>query len=172
MSIRNGLLSDIPAIMANEQIPEYRQYIGSWTFEEHRSAMESADVEYLVTVRGDVLAGFAIVQDLQSGNRCILLRRIAVDAPRRDLGRELLQSTMDRVFRHHGAHRLWLDVFVTNTRARRLYASLGFREEGVLRDAILRDGEFHSQVLMSLLEHEYTERQPQTAKAVTLPDAD
>jgi diamine N-acetyltransferase len=172
MSIRNGLLSDIPAIMAIEQIPEYRQYIGSWTFEEHRSAMESADVEYLVAVRGDVLAGFAIVQDLQSGNRCILLRRIAVDAPRRDLGRELLQSTMDRVFRHHGAHRLWLDVFVTNTRARRLYASLGFREEGVLRDAILRDGEFHSQVLMSLLEHEYTERQPQTAKAVTLPDAD
>jgi RimJ/RimL family protein N-acetyltransferase len=79
---------------------------------------------------------------------------------------------MDRVFRHHGAHRLWLDVFVTNTRARRLYASLGFREEGLLRDAILRDGEFHSQVLMSLLEHEYTERQPQTAGAVTLPGAE
>jgi RimJ/RimL family protein N-acetyltransferase len=172
MSIRTGLLSDIPGIMAIEQIPEYRQYIGSWTFEEHRSAMESADVEYLVVVREDVLAGFAILQGLQSEHRCILLRRIAVSARRRGLGRELLQSAMDRVFRHHGAHRLWLDVFVTNTRARRLYASLGFREEGLLRDAILRDGEFHSQVLMSLLEHEYTERQPQTAGAVTLPGAE
>jgi hypothetical protein len=27
-------------------------------------------------------------------------------------------------------------------------------------------------VLMSLLEHEYTERQPKTAGAVTLPDAE
>jgi diamine N-acetyltransferase len=172
MSIRVGRLSDIPEIMAIEQIPEYRQCISSWTYEEHCSAMESADAEYLVAAPEDVLAGFAILQGIQSEHRCILLRRIAVSAQRRGLGRELLQSVMDRAFRHHGAHRLWLDVFVTNTRARRLYASFGFREEGLLRESILRDGEFHSQVLMSLLEHEYTERQPKTAGAVTLPDAE
>ena len=172
MSIRVGRLSDIPGIIAIEQIPDYRQYIGSWTFEEHRRTMESADVEYLVAVREDVLAGFAILQGLRSEHRSILLRRIAVDTPQRGLGRELLRAVMDRVFRHHGAHRLWLDVFVTNTRARRLYANCGFREEGLLRDAILRDGEYHSQVLMSLLEHEYTERQQQIGGAVTAPDAE
>ena len=34
---------------------------------------------------------------------------------------------------------------------------LGFREEGIMRDAIYRDGAYHSLVLMSLLESEYRE---------------
>jgi diamine N-acetyltransferase len=172
MSIRVGRLTDIPEIMAIEQIPEYRQYIGSWAYEEHRSAMESADAEYLVAVPEDALAGFAILQGIRSEHRSVLLKRIAVSAPQRGLGRGLLLSVIERVFRHHGAHRLWLDVFVTNTRARRLYASCGFREEGLLRDSILRDGEYHSQVLMSLLEHEYTGRQQQTAGVVTTTDGE
>lgn len=172
MGIRVGRLTDIPQIMAIEQIPEYRQSIGSWTYEEHRSAMKSADAEYLVAVLEDVLVGFAILQGIRSEHRSVLLRRIAVSAPKRGLGRELLLSVVDRVFQHHGAHRLWLDVFVTNTRARRLYTSLGFRVEGLLRDSILRDGEFHSQVLMSLLEHEYTGRQQQDAGVVTSPAAE
>jgi RimJ/RimL family protein N-acetyltransferase len=171
MSIRVGRLTDIPQIMAIEQIPEYRGYIGSWTGEEHRSAMESADAEYLVAVPGDVLVGFAILQGIASEHRSILLKRIAVNAPNRGLGRELLQFVLDRVFKHYGAHRVWLDVFVTNTRARHLYTSFGFREEGLLRDSILRDGTFHSQVLMSLLEHEYTGRQQQTAGVITSPGA-
>jgi diamine N-acetyltransferase len=169
MSIRAGRLTDIPEIMAIEQIPEYREYIGSWTYEEHRSAMESADAEYLIAVLDDALVGFAILQGIGSEHRSVLLKRIAVNVPKRGLGRELLLSVIDRVFRHHGAHRLWLDVFVTNTRARRLYASCGFREEGLLRDSILRDGRYHSQVLMSLLEHESMGRQQQTAGVVTSP---
>jgi diamine N-acetyltransferase len=172
MSIRAGRLTDIPEIMAIEQIPEYRQYIGSWTYEEHRSAMESADAEYLICVPEDALAGFAILQGIESEHRSILLKRIAVNAPNRGLGRKLLLSVIERVFEHHGAHRLWLDVFVTNTRARRIYASCGFREEGLLRDSIVRDGEYHSQVLMSLLEHEYTAWQQQAAGLVTAPDAE
>jgi len=171
MSIRVGRLADIPGIMAIEQLPDYRQYIGSWTCEEHQSAMESADAEYLVAAPEDRVAGFAILQGIQSEHRSILLKRIAVSAPNRGLGRGLLLSVLDRVFQQHGAHRLWLDVFVTNTRARRLYASLGFREEGLLRDSILRDGRYQSQVLMSLLEHEYTAWQQQTAGVVTPPDA-
>ena len=171
MNTRVGRLADIPGIMAIEQIPEYRPYIGSWTSEEHRSAIESADAEYLVAAQEDVVAGFAILQGIRSEHRSILLKRIAGSAPNRGLGRELLLSVLDRVFQQHGAHRLWLDVFVTNARARRLYASLGFREEGLLRDSILRDGRYQSQVLMSLLEHEYTAWQRQTAGVVTPPDA-
>jgi diamine N-acetyltransferase len=167
MNIRIGHLADIPQIMAIEQIPEFRQYIGSWSYEEHQSAMESADAEYLVTMMEDALAGFAILQGVQSEHRSVLLKRIAVSAPSRGLGRELLLCVIDRVFQQHGAHRLWLDVFATNTRARRLYTSCGFREEGLLREAILRDGRYHSQVLMSLLEHEYMGRQQPTAGVVT-----
>ena len=54
-----------------------------------------------------------------------------------------------------GAHRFWLDVFVSNERARHLYASLGFQADGVLREAVKRDGAFHSLILMSILKREY-----------------
>jgi diamine N-acetyltransferase len=160
MSIRRAQLADIPAIMAIEQIPGYQEYIGRWSAEQHRSVMESGDAEYFIAVTEDAtdknaVEGFAILQDLLSEHRSILLKRIAVRTPNRGTGRALLRFVMDRVFEHHRAHRLCLDVFVTNTRARHTYESFGFREEGILRESKLRDGEYHSQVLMSLLEHEY-----------------
>jgi RimJ/RimL family protein N-acetyltransferase len=41
-----------------------------------------------------------------------------------------------------------------NDRGRHVYETLGFRKEGIMRDAIYRDGAYHSLVLMSLLESE------------------
>jgi diamine N-acetyltransferase len=52
-------------------------------------------------------------------------------------------------------------------RARSIYEGYGFRYDGVLREAILRDGEYHTLALMSLLDREYTTRQQQGANSVT-----
>lgn len=54
-----------------------------------------------------------------------------------------------------GLHKIYLAVFVENAAARRVYAACGFREDGILRDDIYRDGRWHDQVLMSVLEHEF-----------------
>jgi RimJ/RimL family protein N-acetyltransferase len=67
----------------------------------------------------------------------------------------MLSGILDYVFREMKAHRLWLDVFETNLRAQHVYQALGFQREGVLREAICRDGEFHTQILMSILDREY-----------------
>ncbi|MFX6010997.1 GNAT family protein, partial [Acinetobacter baumannii] len=49
-------------------------------------------------------------------------------------------------------HRLVLEVFTDNSRARHVYRSLGFVEEGLLRQAVKRaDGARSDQVLRSLL---------------------
>jgi diamine N-acetyltransferase len=78
-----------------------------------------------------------------------------VGVPNRGTGRRLLTEVVERAFGEYGAHRLFLDVFVNNDRARHVYQTSGFREEGIMRDAIYRDGAYHSLVLMSLLESEY-----------------
>lgn len=155
MLIRPALPKDIPQIVAIEQIPEFRSYIGAWSADEHRITMADPDAEYFVasTADGEV-HGFAILQDLGSPHRSIQLRRLAVRTPGLGLGSTILAFVIERAFHHHRAHRLWLDVFDTNTRARTLYKAFGFHEEGMLREAILRDGAFHSQVLMSLLDRE------------------
>ena len=168
MQITAALPEDVWAIVAIEQIPEYRSYIGSWSANEHLRMMASADNEYFVVRNGgSAVEGFAILQGVQSEHHNLHLKRIAVGAPNRGLGRALLEYVMARAFQHHGALRLWLDVFDSNTRARHLYGAYGFREEGAMREAVLRDGEYHTLMLMSLLDREYTSRHPQARNAVT-----
>ena len=65
------------------------------------------------------------------------------------------QLIKQQAFEQLGAHRLWLDVMAHNDRARNLYRSEGFLEEGTLRECMLVGGEFVSLVIMSMLEDEY-----------------
>jgi RimJ/RimL family protein N-acetyltransferase len=48
-------------------------------------------------------------------------------------------------------HRVTLEVVDFNTRAQRIYAKLGFHQEGLLRDAWFWDDEWSDVILMSLL---------------------
>jgi RimJ/RimL family protein N-acetyltransferase len=168
MIIRAALPGEIPEIVGIEQIPEYRSYIGAWSPEEHLRAMADPDNEYFVACsEGGAVDGFAILQGIESEHHSVHLKRIAVRTPNRGCGKLLLEYAMSRAFLHHRAHRLWLDVFETNMRARSIYESYGFRYDGVLREAILRDGEYHTLALMSLLDREYTAMQQQGANSVT-----
>jgi diamine N-acetyltransferase len=170
ITIRPALPADVPQIVAIEQIPEYRNYIGAWSAEEHLRAMADADNEYFV-VHGEAatVEGFAILQGIRSEHHSLHLKRIAVRTPNRGFGKALLEYAMARAFLDHRAHRFWLDVFETNARARRVYEGYGFHYDGVMREAILLDGEYHTLALMSLLDREYTTRQQQAADTVTSP---
>ena len=168
MIIRAALPEDIPQIVAIEQIPEYRVCIGTWSADEHLRAMADPDNEYFVACgEGSAVEGFVILQGIHSEHRSLHLKRIAVGVPGRGIGKELVDYAMSRVFLHHHAHRFWLDVFETNTRARRIYEACGFRYDGVLREAILRDGAFHTLALLSMLNREYSARQQHDAPMVT-----
>jgi RimJ/RimL family protein N-acetyltransferase len=50
-----------------------------------------------------------------------------------------------------GLHRLSLEVYDFNPRARRVYEKCGFRTEGVLRDALRWDGEWINATVMSIV---------------------
>ena len=53
-------------------------------------------------------------------------------------------------------NRIWLHVFADNERGLRAYARVGFRREGLLRQAAARDGELLDVVSMSILRGEWT----------------
>ena len=55
-------------------------------------------------------------------------------------------------------HRVWLLVGAYNERAIHIYKKLGFVEEGCQRQALLRDGKYWDQYMMSILKEEYNER--------------
>lgn len=154
--LRPARPEDIPSIVTMERVPEYRTFVGNWTEDEHRARLASADCRYFVAATGSGdLAGFAILRGLASPHRSVRLQRIVVADAGRGVGKFMLRGILDYAFRELKAHRVWLDVFETNARAQQVYESLGFHREGILREAIFRDGEYHTQLLMSILDREY-----------------
>jgi len=157
--------ADVATICALESMPQYRNFVGSWPEEQHLRMLADPDAAYLVAEekRGQI-TGFAILLGLRSEHRSVELKRLVVSVPNQGNGRELLTAIADRVFNEYCAHRLWLDVFASNERAHHVYQTFGFRTEGMLREAIYRDGAYHSLFLMSLLDSEYqsVRKAPQT----------
>jgi diamine N-acetyltransferase len=159
MKFRNATSADIPEICALERLPQFRTLVGSWPEEQHIKALADPDVVYVVAENDQGrVAAFAIVRGLLSEHHAIELKRLVVGAPDQGLGKKLIAEVAERAFRQHNAHRLFLDVFVNNDRAMHVYESFGFQKEGIMREAIYRDGAWHSLVLMSLLADEYQVR--------------
>jgi RimJ/RimL family protein N-acetyltransferase len=155
--LREATPDDVSQICALEQRPEYYGLVGSWTEDEHLRCLADPDVRYLIADDSGEVAGFCILFGITSPHKSVELKRIVVGAPGKGLGREMLCLVIRKVFDECAAHRLWLDVFEHNIRAQRAYAAVGFQHEGVLREAVYRDGEYHSLVLMSILDREYRE---------------
>ena len=148
--------ADIPRIVALERTPLARHFVGQWSEERHFETMTGGDARYFVSESpSGELHAYAILRGLAEPSRSIELKRIVVATPQQGLGRKVLRELIRIAFEELNAHRLFLDVFEDNERARHLYESLGFVYEGTLRDAALREGKFYTLRLMSLLEREY-----------------
>jgi len=73
----------------------------------------------------------------------------------RGYGTEATRLVLRHAFDRLGLHRVDLIVLEYNHRAIACYRRCGFVQEGVLRDTALVAGEWHSDVIMSILEDDY-----------------
>jgi RimJ/RimL family protein N-acetyltransferase len=155
--LRNTTPDDLGFVLAAEQHPDNRPYIGQWSYEEHRNTIAQPDAGHFVLEAqpGGPAVGYAIVLGLASPHQCITLQRLVVTHKGEGHGRAALRAVKRLAFEEYGAHRLWLDVKEHNQRARALYLSEGFVEEGTLREHVRGDDGFDSMVLMGMLRHEY-----------------
>lgn len=159
MLLRPAVPDDISRIVALERAPLAQAFVGQWSEERHHATLSGGDARYFVaeTETGE-LAAYAILRGLAETSGVIELKRIVVAVPERGLGRKVLDELIRITFEELKAHRLFLDVYEDNGRARHLYESLGFVYEGILRDAALRDGTYCDLRLMSILKSEYALR--------------
>ncbi|MEC5425841.1 GNAT family protein [Virgibacillus sp. C22-A2] len=74
----------------------------------------------------------------------------------RGYGKEALKLLLDYAFLEMNLHRVSLRVFSFNERAISLYSRIGFKNEGVSRQSLFRNGSWHDIVHMGILQHEYT----------------
>ncbi|MFF4974833.1 GNAT family N-acetyltransferase [Streptomyces sp. NPDC001083] len=98
------------------------------------------------------VVGEAVLNEWDADNESCNFRIAFVpDAHGRGLGTEATSLIVGYGFTRLGLHRISLEVYAFNPRARRVYEKVGFVAEGVLRDALLWEGERVDAVVMSIL---------------------
>ncbi|MHA7964136.1 GNAT family N-acetyltransferase [Paenibacillus sp. CAU 1782] len=148
--------------------PETRRLTGTqkyFTREQIVSYLEgkredSSTVLLLIARReDDALIGDIVLQDIDPRNRNANIR-IAIFSngnQGKGYGSEAMDLLLNYGFGVLNLHRIELNVFDYNKRAAHVYAKLGFREEGIQREALYYNHAYHDSILMSILEDEYRE---------------
>ena len=158
MRLRRATEQDLPFILTVEHPFRELNIVGADDAATHDRRMKNPDCQYWMVEDQSAPAGHVILCGLASPNRNVELKRIVISRPGQGLGRLVMQAIVAKVFDELAAHRLWLDVFEHNARARHVYRSSGFVEEGVLRECVKQPDRYASLVVMSILEDEFRAR--------------
>ncbi len=100
--------------------------------------------------------GEVVLNNWDRGNEtCNFRIMLGPSGQGRGLGTEATRLLLGYAFEHLPLHRIELEVYAFNPRARRAYEKAGFVVEGRRRDALLYDGERVDAIVMSVLRPEW-----------------
>lgn len=102
-------------------------------------------------------AGEVVLNELDADNQSCNFRIILFYSQNRNrgLGTEATRLILAHAFETVGLHRVDLEVYAYNPRARRVYEKVGFVYEGTKRQSLLWDGEWVDADIMSILADEW-----------------
>jgi len=158
--LRPTMQSDLDFVLSLEQDPANLPYITPWEKIQHEAAIRFPDFRHFIIETGPGLeaGGFLILIGCRNPHQSIELKRMVVRDKQQGFGRAALRVVKKIAFDDLGAHRFWLDIKKSNSRAQSLYRSEGFVPEGELREAVkLQDG-YDALVVMSMLQAEFAQR--------------
>jgi RimJ/RimL family protein N-acetyltransferase len=114
----------------------------------------------IATLDDDRCIGEMALTELDADNRSCGSRisLVGPDVYGRGFGTEATRLVLAHAFTTVGLHRVELQVYRHNPRAKHVYERVGFVEEGTLREALLWGGEFLDATIMSILAHEWARR--------------
>lgn len=80
---------------------------------------------------------------------------IAKEFRGKGFAKEMYSLIFNLCFNSLNLNRLWLMVLDYNEVALNLYKKLGFKEEGIQREAVYKNGKYHDYIMMSLLRKDF-----------------
>lgn len=104
------------------------------------------------------IVGESVLNELDEGNLSCGFRIWISGARDRGLGTEAVRLTLRHAFQDQRLHRVGLEVYDFNPRARHVYEQAGFALEGTMREALLFDGEWIDCHVMGILAREWSAR--------------
>jgi RimJ/RimL family protein N-acetyltransferase len=106
---------------------------------------------------GDKPIGFIRLHIIDRASQNMWLRMIIGDkkAYGADLAHDALVHVVEWLFSEQNVHRITLETYETNKRALRFFEKVGFKQEGVLREAVYKDGKYYNIISLGLLKREF-----------------
>ena len=132
-----------------------KEHIAKW------GANQKDDLGFAIETLDDppLLVGLVGIWGARPKDRCaelgIALGREYIG---RGYGSDATRVIVGYGFREMGLHRIQLSVASFNLAGIRAYQKAGFVEEGRHRESVLHDGRWYDEVLMSILDHEWSAR--------------
>ena len=123
------------------------------------------DSNFPVTVFGiefiekKCLIGITVLKEINLINRCAEFAIYIGDEEFRGKGlsNEATFESLRFGFYKLGLQRIYLKVLEENIKAIKLYHSIGFVNEGILRKSVFKNNKFRSEIIMSVLKEEFHE---------------
>lgn len=141
-----GAVHSSDADPAGWSIERLREIYGAWATADDRLVLGVVD-----NASGE-LVGEVVLNDWDEGNRSCGFRTLLGAAGRgRGLGTEATRLIVEHGLTAMGMHRISLEVYDFNPRARHVYEKVGFVHEGTGREALLFDGEWVDVHYMAIL---------------------
>jgi RimJ/RimL family protein N-acetyltransferase len=113
-----------------------------------------SDKDYPVAYSEDL--GLVRIQDIEITNKsCAVGIDVFKEHRRHGYGLKIMEMICDYEFSFMNMNRLWLLVAEYNEYARKIYEKVGFKQEGIQREAIYRFGKYNNYIMMSLLKDEW-----------------
>lgn len=118
--------------------------------------LKNNDFCYIILDENDDFIGIVELYNLSWKNRRAELSIIIKSSVRgKGYGYDALNKIFEIGFYELGLNRIWLRVLEYNRRAIELYKRVGFVQEGINRNESLRNGQYYSQIQMSILKSEW-----------------
>jgi RimJ/RimL family protein N-acetyltransferase len=152
--------ADIDRVMAMERHSENADFVLQWSHEKHLELIADDFWGHWILEASDDgrMVGYAILRGVNRADRILQFNRLVIAEKGKGFGRDAIRLVKKYAFEQLKVHRLWFDVFADNDRAVALYRSEGFAQDALLRDHEYHGGRYRSQMIFSMLEHEYIPR--------------
>ena len=148
VELRRLVYPGIPFPSRPEDQERWYESLDSRSDKQYSFAIESRD--------DSVYVGCCTVYDIDAKNRLAAVGIfIGKEHWRKGNGSDALRVLLRFCFREINLNRVTLRVYSFNTPAIRCFEKLGFKTEGVLRQELYRDGQFHDTLAMGMLRSEW-----------------
>lgn len=159
--VRPMVASDLERVLGWRNHPEVRRYMYTQheiTLEEHSRWFERATQDrsrqLLIFEKEAVPLGFINIHQIATGGVADWGFYAAPDAPK-GTGRQLGQAALQYAFKSAGLHKLCGQALGYNEKSIQFHLSLGFTQEGILRQQHFDGQHYHDVVCFGLLASEW-----------------